>query len=376
MTRRGEPHPLSRGAAAPPPAAGSAAASNSQTRLEVLPHLVVGSGPPVVLLPGLGPQHTGLRAHHRALQHVEVARLARSFTVWIIARPPVITTGTTIKQLGDHYADTITTLFTNPIDIIGVSTGGSIALQLAIDHPHLPSRLVLVSTAFRLGDQGRTAQQAMLDNLQLHHPRRAAATMLATTTTRPRQRTLRRAAGLALGRFAIGANPDNLIAILHAEDRFNAEADLHHVTAPTLVIGGGKDGYYPPHLFTATAAGVAHGTLAELPDHSHLDLATHKAVSRTITQYLHTAARPPAPKPGGVALSDDSLPLNSPEHAQPSPPRGHEFLTLSAALARFHASWTSDPIAGNECRAKAAVVGGLAVRASRRRRPGPGPRGG
>jgi pimeloyl-ACP methyl ester carboxylesterase len=240
----------------------------------------------VVLLPGLGPQHAGSGPRHRALQRLEVGLLARSFTVFILARPTGLARGTTIGELAARYAATITTHFSSPVDLIGVSTGGSIALQLAIDHPNAMNRLVLVSAAFRLGDDGRTAQQAIAENLRLRRPRRAAATMLATTTTRPGHRTLRHATGLALGRLALGQRSEDLIAILEAEDHFDVQADLSRVASPTLVIGGGQDGYYPTDLFTRTAAGVADGTFVELPDRSHLGLATDRRVARTIRDFL------------------------------------------------------------------------------------------
>ena len=58
---------------------------------------------------------------------------------------------------------------------------------------------------------------------------------------------------------------EDLIAILEAEDHFDVRADLSRVTSPTLVIGGGQDGYYPTDLFTQTAASVVDGTFVELP---------------------------------------------------------------------------------------------------------------
>lgn len=255
----------------------------------LLPHVTVGSGPPVVLLPGLGPQYTGLQPHHRALQRLEVALLARSFTVCIVARPTGLHGGTTIEELAHRYATAISDMFPGPVDLIGVSTGGSIALQLAIDHPAIPSRLVLVSAAFRLGDDGRTAQREIAENLRFRRWRRAAATMLATTTSRPRHRMLLQAVGLTLGRLALGENTDDLIALLEAEDRFDVHADLPRVTNPTLVIGGGRDGYYPANLFARTAARLPAATLVQLPHRSHLSLATGTTVARTITDFFNTA---------------------------------------------------------------------------------------
>lgn len=269
-----------------------AASQPEHTHVTVLPHLITGSGAPVVLLPGLGPHHTGSRAHQRALQRLEVAHLARSFTVWIIARPTGLRHGTSIRVLADLYAATIRSRFDGPVDLVGVSTGGSIALQLAIDHPTVLKRLVLVSAASRLGNEGRAAQRDIATHLRNGRPRRAAATMLAATTTRRSKRALRRMTGLALGRVALGNRPADLIALLEAEDRFDVTAELHRVTAPTLLIGSGRDGYYPTDLFRKTAFKLPHGALTQFARKGHLDLTTDRAVATAIADFLKTDSSP------------------------------------------------------------------------------------
>lgn len=275
-----------------------------------------GSGRPVVLIRGLGPQHTGRHWRDRALHRVEVGRPRRSFAAWVAPRPTGLAQGTTIEQLADLYAAAISARFAGPVDLIGVSTGGSIALQLAIDHPDLTSRLVLVSAAYRLADEGRAAQRDIAENLRLRRPRRAAAVMLATTTTRPGQRKLRRVTGFALGRLALGQNSEDLIAFLEAEDRFDVRADLPRVRTPTLVIGGGRDGYYSPDLFEHTATSVTDGTAVHLPESSHLALATSGAVARRIKDFL-TPTRPPRPRLRAGRRATAAKPRSPQRHAAP-----------------------------------------------------------
>ena len=54
-------------------------------------------------------------------------------------------------------------------------------------------------------------------------------------------------------------DPTDLLATVDAEDAFDVEDQLGRVMAPTLVIGGAKDGFYTRDLFEATAAGVEDG---------------------------------------------------------------------------------------------------------------------
>ena len=75
---------------------------------------------------------------------------ATSPSTWSTASP-ACQLGSTIADLAGHYAQALERAFTGPVAVMGISTGGSIAQQFAIDHPQLVHRLVLVATACRLG---------------------------------------------------------------------------------------------------------------------------------------------------------------------------------------------------------------------------------
>ena len=49
--------------------------------------------------------------------------------------------------------------FAGPVDLLGMSTGGSIAQQIAAQHPDVVRRLVLVSTGCRLGPRPSRVQR-------------------------------------------------------------------------------------------------------------------------------------------------------------------------------------------------------------------------
>ncbi|MGD0981237.1 MAG: alpha/beta hydrolase [Solirubrobacteraceae bacterium] len=62
------------------------------------------------------------------------------------------------------------------VNIIGISTVCSIGQQLAADHPDAVRRLLLISTACRLGTVGRELTQHVANLLQSGADRRAMAT--------------------------------------------------------------------------------------------------------------------------------------------------------------------------------------------------------
>jgi pimeloyl-ACP methyl ester carboxylesterase len=102
-----------------------------------------GEGEPVVLIMGLGADLGAWEPH--------VAAWHRSFACYAVDnrgagdsdRPagPYSTT-----QLADDYAGLIRSLGLRSVSVVGVSMGGAIAQELALRHPELVSRLVLVSS--------------------------------------------------------------------------------------------------------------------------------------------------------------------------------------------------------------------------------------
>jgi pimeloyl-ACP methyl ester carboxylesterase len=220
------------------------------------------------------------------LQRAEVLGLARTFEVWLVGRRAPVRRGATLPSLAEEHAAAIRSRFSGPVDLIGESTGGSIALQLALDHPELVGRLVLVSAAARMRRRGREAQAHAADLVRKGRRRRAAAAILATTTERRAQRRVLGIAGFLLGRLAIGRDDRALARMIDAEDGFDVRADLGRVSARTLLIGGGRDGYYSSDLFEQTAARIPDATFLELPGKGHLSAALDAGVRRAIRAFL------------------------------------------------------------------------------------------
>lgn len=251
----------------------------------------VRAAPRVVYLPGLGPHSTGRTPRQRLLQRLEVLGLALTFEVWLVGRRSPVHEGMSIADLAAEHASAIRSRFDRPVDVIGESTGGSIALQLALDHPDVVKRLVLVSAAARLRPRGEEAQDEVAARVRAGHPRAAAATMLATTNEGPIRRRLLYLAGLVLGRLVIGRDDPELVLTIEAEDGFDLRGDLSRVAAPTLLIGGGRDGYYSPEFLARTADGIPSAVHVELPRKGHLSAMLDGAVRRAIRAHLQPEGR-------------------------------------------------------------------------------------
>jgi pimeloyl-ACP methyl ester carboxylesterase len=169
--------------------------------------------------------------------------------------------------------------------VFGMSTGGSIALQLAVDHPDLVSRLVLACAATRLSDEGRRRQLRLAELTMEGRPRAGWAQLGDAAAATPPGR----AAFAAMLWLSGGPGPSaagDLVATIHAEDAFDVSDRLDRVTAPTLVVGGGRDRFYSPELFCSTARGIRDGHLLLYPRSSHATAASHRSAKRAVVKFL------------------------------------------------------------------------------------------
>jgi pimeloyl-ACP methyl ester carboxylesterase len=191
--------------------------------------------------------------------------LEHDHTITLVNRRPGIA-GTTIADLASDTAAMIRSTFDGPVVLAGTSTGGSIALQVAIDHPDVVRRLIVHSAAHALGPEGRRVQREAAERARRGDWRGSASLMMAWA--RPPQGLARLVFPLLapIGTLALAVghphDPTDFIALIEAEDAFDCHDGLGQIRAPTLVAAGMEDPGYTPQLFRATAAGIADAQLA------------------------------------------------------------------------------------------------------------------
>src|SRR3954468_21333071 len=97
-----------------------------------LPYFAVGSGPPLVFLGGLS-SDTGVEAESTVKMNGSGFKaLVPHRRVPLFNRRPELPRGTTMADFGDEHAAALRDGFGDqPVDVFGISTGGSIAQQLA-----------------------------------------------------------------------------------------------------------------------------------------------------------------------------------------------------------------------------------------------------
>src|SRR6202012_846536 len=127
------------------------------------------------------------------------------------------------------------------------------ALQLAVDHPHLLSRLIVAAAASWLGTEGREKLRAYGDAV---FQGRSGAKILASVLA-PRALSWAMTPMLLIAhQFERRSPPNDLLAPIDAEVGFDVTAQLRGIQIPMLLIAGGRDRAFPLPLVEATAAGI------------------------------------------------------------------------------------------------------------------------
>ena len=256
-----------------------------------LPYLRLGQGPPLVVLTGLTAAHANPTGLARTIELQSLKPFARSATVWYVNRAPGAAAGTTMADIAAAYAAALRGAFAEPVDLAGLSTGGSVALQLAVDHPELVKRLILVASAYRLGEPARRSQRHMAALAAAGRRRRVdwalGWSMGRSTAASLAGGALYWLAGPAL--FGSAADPSDMIATIEAEDGFDVGRRLDAIKVPTLVVGGAEDQFYQAggeRLIAETAARIPGARLVMYEGRGHAGTFMDRRLPRDVLDFL------------------------------------------------------------------------------------------
>lgn len=270
-----------------------------------LPYFAVGTGPPLAFLGGLAPE-TGVDSASTVRMN---GSLLKPFTgqrrVHFFNRRPGLPRGMTMADIAAEHAHALEEGFgSEPVDVFGISTGGSIAQQLAADHPETVRRLVLSSTACRLGADGRVLQRRVAARLRRGAYRQASAVMTAgIVPPRRGQHAAAAAAWLATPKIIHSdADAADMATTIEAEDDFDL-ARCNTITAPTLIVVGSEDRFYSRELFGETARLIPRSRVRIFEGRGHVTATMHKEFGPEILRFL---AEPEHPDEVPPQVGDDA----------------------------------------------------------------------
>jgi pimeloyl-ACP methyl ester carboxylesterase len=248
--------------------------------------LVAGSGAPLVVLPGLAPE-SGLGTGLTRFSHSLTAKgWARHRRVYYMNRRPRMAVGISMSEIAAEHADVLREAFDGPVDVLGMSTGGSIAQQLAAEHPDVVRGLALMSTACRLGPPARSVQRRVAARIRAGALREAAAVFAADLAPPGPLELPLAAAGWLWGPSSVTSGGlDDLATMIEAEDSFDLSS-LPAITAPTLLVAGGRDRFYGTALFEETAAVIPGCRLELHPRDGHVSVMSRPTAIAQVLGFL------------------------------------------------------------------------------------------
>ncbi len=194
------------------------------------------------------------------------------------------------QLMADDTASILEQLGVGPVDVVGHSDGGKVALRLAHDHPELVHRLVVSGVSLGSGLTKEQAQQR-----REWPPDRLAAKLQQMTDIFP---------GFMRADYDRMSpdGPGHWMAMLGKVYRMWIEpvvitpAELRTITAPAMVIAGDRE---PTSIEETTAIyrALPHSQLLIVPGTGHLTLINRpELMNLAIREFLEQRTPPPPPQ--------------------------------------------------------------------------------
>jgi pimeloyl-ACP methyl ester carboxylesterase len=216
----------------------------------------------------------------------------------------------TIRLFADDTADLMNTLGIPKAHVLGISMGGAVAQELAINYPEKVEKLILCSTcsqhrgtqeerrmteawtqAFFLGKKEELIKMSLSSPLASDYPRdfQADFPMMVYSLTSEFVKENPYLARHLLQLFAENEYQISPKALMNRYDamlRFNSQTRLKHIKAPTLVLHGRKDTTVAPEESSILARAIPHAKLVYFEKSNHLLAEEMEEVIKVITQFL------------------------------------------------------------------------------------------
>ena len=218
-----------------------------------------GTGPPLLLLNGMGRAPATWSPLQQHLEGFECIRIGMPGCPDTVGRPPVLT----MQGFSALVIAVLHEIGIERADVLGYSFGGLVAQQLALDAPARVRRLVLVSTSCGLGATPSSPAawwSAMLDDA----PPLSYGPLWFTHQWNI---TMRRQFG---PNWVNRLWPNEFVQQFVAASRWSSLGWLARLPQPTLVVRGTADALVPPENATVLSSRIPRAQLYRVHGGGHL----------------------------------------------------------------------------------------------------------
>ena len=155
-----------------------------------------------------------------------------------------------IPSIAERVADHISSRWHRPVVVCGHSTGGAIALQLAIARPGAVAGLVLVDTGAHMRGHGDV--DAILERIRISWSEELRAAVLDRSFLTPLAPEVRQ----EFLAWAAAVDQQAVYNVLASQRDLDLTSELRNVTKPAVVVHGQHDRARPPEQGRELAASL------------------------------------------------------------------------------------------------------------------------
>jgi len=177
-----------------------------------------------------------------------------------------------IPRIAGMTAELVRSITASTCFVVGISMGGTIALQLCLDYPELVDRLVLVSTFATLRPKRLHEWRYLISRFisaNLHGVNAQAEMVAQRVFPNAKQELMRK----TLIRQICQADPKAYKSAMNALCFFDVRKRLHEISNPTLVISGKEDTTIPLENQSELARKINNAQQVIIPGGGHAIIA-------------------------------------------------------------------------------------------------------
>ncbi len=229
----------------------------------------------LIVLPGLSDGLSTVKGKALLLSS-PYKKFFEKYTVYMFSRKNNMPEGYTIRDMADDQALAMKALGIANACVMGVSQGGMIAQYIAVYHPEVVQKLILVVTAPYANEIAKDAVNSWISMAEAGDHE----SLMVDTAERTYSRAYldkRRKLFPLIARFTKPMNYDRFLKNANAILEFDAREELSGITAPTLIMAGDEDhivGNDAPYEFKQNIGnselciykGLGHGLFEEARD--------------------------------------------------------------------------------------------------------------
>lgn len=240
--------------------------------LDEFPYVRVGDGPRTLLVvPGVEDaifEGTYPPVAGWAMQ-AYFARYLDEHTVYVVSRPRGLPEGYTARDAAADYARLLDAEL-GRVDVMGISAGGMMGIELSADRPDLVERFVLVDSGYRIAeeclDDVRRLREYAVECDWAAIRAELARAMFSDVRQVVYPPLIRTVGRFVLPLPAVASDVRiafDLVLAYDGRDR------LREIDQPTLVFAGSRDPYFTEAIVTETADVVPNATLSLVEGAKH-----------------------------------------------------------------------------------------------------------